>query len=186
VSLFRHDHHEQDSSDEFATPSFFWQPIADAVDGFDLDPAAGANDEFRADVQYTKEDDGLAQDWFGKVWLNPPFSLKSEFLQKTIEEIVAGRVDLVVVLLPVDTSTDWFHDYVSQASAVFFLNGRLRFSGPGASNRDPNFGIMLAVFGECPEDLLDVLSANGMVFKQWQRYSPTEQTSLRDVEGDDA
>lgn len=42
--------------------------------GIDLDPAscAEANREVRASCYYTKEVDGLALPWFGRVWLNPP------------------------------------------------------------------------------------------------------------------
>ena len=178
MSLFRHDFHDEDSSDEFATPAWFVQPIADAVGGFDLDPAAGAEDQKLASTRFTKDEDGLSQDWFGNVWLNPPFSNKVEWLEKAVTEVHDGNAELVVVLLPVDTSTHWFHDLVGQADLIHFQQGRLRFSGGGGSNRNPNFGIMLAVYGDYPDELRGVLNSEGLVFDQGNLYSPTEQLSL--------
>lgn len=178
VSIFKHEHHE-DKSDEYATPRSFVDPIADAVDGFDLDPASGAEDTPIASTRFTEEDDGLSKRWFGTVWLNPPFSLKTEFLEKCVTEWRDGRVDLAIVLLPVDTSTAWFHENVaSTASIVWFKQGRLNFDGGGGRNRNPNFGVMLAVYGDAPNDLLDHLDRHGVVFDQRDRYARTEQRTL--------
>jgi phage N-6-adenine-methyltransferase len=174
VSLFRDDIHEE-SSDEFATPGEFHRPIADAVGGFDLDPASGAEDTPLASTRYTKEDDGLSKEWFGKVWLNPPFSGKERWVRKALNEVNAGHVDLAVVLLPVDTSTQWFHDYVTEAATLCFIEGRLSFVG---GDRNPNFGVMLAVFGDFPDGLLDVLDRKGTVFDQSERHERARQTSL--------
>lgn len=58
---------------EWGTPEYVVSPLSDALDGFDLDPASGAEPVPYADERYTVEDDGLAQDWFGDVWLNPPY-----------------------------------------------------------------------------------------------------------------
>lgn len=40
---------------------------------FDLDPACAAGAPVPADYTYTKAHDGLAHEWFGHVWLNPPY-----------------------------------------------------------------------------------------------------------------
>lgn len=177
MSLFRHDFHEE-TSDEFATPSWYWQLVADAVGGFDLDPASGAEDEPRASTRFTKEDDGLSQQWFGKVWLNPPFSEKTEWLKKAHKEYHDGNAELVVILLPVDTSTQWFHGYAADADLLHFQKGRLKFSGGGSSNRNPNFGIMLVVFGDYPDELASTLENQGTVFTQGNRYQSTVQQTL--------
>lgn len=178
MSLFKDEFHDEDSSDEFATPSWFVQPIADAIGGFDLDPAAGAEDHALASTRYTKDDDGLSEEWFGNVWCNPPFSNKDEWLAKAHAEVLDGNADLAVVLLPVDTSTGWFHEHVAEADVIFFQQGRLRFRGGGGSNRNPNFGIMLAIFGDYPDELLDVLASNGLVVEQGNRYQRTVQQPL--------
>ena len=57
------------ASDEWGTP---WE-IVHALGEFDLDPCA-SNENHKAPEFYTKEDDGLAQIWRGRVWCNPPYS----------------------------------------------------------------------------------------------------------------
>ena len=37
-------------------------------------PSAAANQTVKAKVFYTKDDDGLSKEWWGRVWLNPPYS----------------------------------------------------------------------------------------------------------------
>jgi len=47
--------------------------LVDSLGRFDLDPSS---DEPRpwptAIIHFTKADDGLAKEWFGRVWMNPP------------------------------------------------------------------------------------------------------------------
>ncbi|MFC6754435.1 hypothetical protein ACFQEU_13340 [Halorubrum tibetense] len=57
MSLFSHEFHEN-SSDEFGTPAEFVRPIAEAVGGFDLDPASGAEATPHASTRFTKRTTG--------------------------------------------------------------------------------------------------------------------------------
>lgn len=81
----------------------------------------------------TQEDgsfvDGLTARWAPRtVWCNPPYAHGSvaPWLRKARHEVALGAT--VVCLLPVDTSTAWFHDHVFGCE-VRFLRGRLRFGG---------------------------------------------------------
>ena len=59
------------STDEWYTP----KEIIDALGEFDLDPCAPVAPPYKtANVMYNKNDDGLKQEWKGRVWLNPPYS----------------------------------------------------------------------------------------------------------------
>jgi len=77
--------------------------------GLDLDPATceEAQAEINAPTYYTKKENGLARPWFGRVFLNPPYSMPliEEFTQKVIEEYDTGRIDQAVVLVNNCTDT---------------------------------------------------------------------------------
>lgn len=53
---------------------------------FDLDPA---HPPYKTNVPcknyYTKDDNGLEKDWFGLVWVNPPYSQPSQLVDKFLE-----------------------------------------------------------------------------------------------------
>lgn len=185
MSIFKHEYHE-DKSDEYATPRWFFDPIAEAVGGFDLDPAAGAEEpgDPLASTRFTEEDDGLEQDWSGhpQVWMNPPFSEKEAFLRRFLMFFEDGEIELGVVLLPVDTSTDLFHELVAaKADYLFFMDGRLSFDGGGGRNRNPNFAVMLAIYGDPPDDLLELLSHRGTVIRLSDRYERSSQATLSEA-----
>lgn len=60
-------------SDERYTPQWVFDGLGLT---FDLDPASPVEggDCVPAATKFTRLDDGLAKDWFGLVWCNPPFS----------------------------------------------------------------------------------------------------------------
>jgi len=77
------------------------------------------------------EEDGLAVDWpRGSVWLNPPYGKAlSEWVAKARAE--AERGVTVVVLVPVRSSTKWWHEHVPHATEVRLMIGRIQFIGAG-------------------------------------------------------
>lgn len=120
---------------EWYTPAEYIAAARAAMGGIDVDPAscAIANDKIGAATFYTIEDSGLAHEWPGRVWLNPPYSqpLIGQFAAKLIEERRAGRTTAACVLVNNATDTAWFRDLSREASAVCFTSGRVRFWAPG-------------------------------------------------------
>lgn len=98
--------------------------IVDALGEFDLDPA-GAPGHKLATRTFLLEngDDGLRDDWFGRVWLNPPYGKEAEpFLARLAEH---GRG---TALIFARTETKSFHEHVwGKATAILFLLGRVTF-----------------------------------------------------------
>ncbi|MDX5988740.1 hypothetical protein E6P09_09455 [Haloferax mediterranei ATCC 33500] len=173
--------HQQDPDDnEYATPPEIWRPLSRAVGGFDLDSASGAEPTPIAPTRFTAEDDGLRQPWHGKVFCNPPWSTngdgsaKHDWLQKARTEASRDAVDVVVMLLPADTSAHWFHDHVLEAEAICLVGpGRIPFIG---ENRNPSFQLSISVFGEVQRPLLDALDTLGAVIRGKTVYEPAIQT----------
>ncbi|MFD1527318.1 MULTISPECIES: DNA N-6-adenine-methyltransferase [Halobacteriales] len=170
--------HFGSKTDEWSTPPELLRSLEKAVGGFDLDPCSGAERKSIAEQTYTAEDDGLKQAWFGTVWCNPPYSDMESWMQKAVNESNREDVDLVLVLAPARTSTQWFHKYATKADAVAFLEGRLTFGDPREQVRNAPFPSIIAVFGEYPEDLGDTLDRRGMVYRSDQRDQRTQQTVI--------
>jgi phage N-6-adenine-methyltransferase len=94
---------------------------------FDLDPCA-TPENAKCPHYFTREQDGLAQRWFGRVWLNPPFGRLDLWLQKAWESVASGDAALVVALVPSRTGTRWWHRWAYRGE-FHFLEGRLKFGG---------------------------------------------------------
>jgi len=176
--------HEQDPNDnEYATPPEIWRPLARAVGGFDVDPASGAESTPIATTRYTKDDDGLSQAWEGAVWLNPPWSsngdgsAKKRWLTKARQEANRDTVDVVLVLLPADTSAHYFHDHMLAADALCLVGpGRIPFVG---ERRNPSFETAIAAFGRVSDELVDALGELGAVIKGRSVVEKYPQATLK-------
>jgi hypothetical protein len=154
------------TSDTYATKPELWRPLSDTLGGFDLDPASGAESSPIATERYSESDNGLAQPWYGTVWLNPPFSKKDEFYKKATAEVKRDAVDCIVALAPVDTSTQWFQRRFSQADIICWLEGRDWYVASGS----PSFNTAVGVFGQYPSALVERLSNFGVVTEQYQTH----------------
>lgn len=161
-------------SDEWATPPEFVRPLADAVGGFDLDPASGAEASPVAEETFTAEDDGLSSAWFGTVWCNPPYSEMAEWTAKAVNESNREGVDTILFLVKGDSSTEWWQTAAEQASAIAMIDGRLSFGDADAAP----FCSHVFVFGDLPPAAMDVLDRRGLVFRAENRHTRTRQETI--------
>jgi len=94
---------------------------------FDLDAACSAENKL-CEHGYTIEEDSLSQDWAGRVWCNPPYGRGlGKWIEKAYEESRKPHCRSVHMLINARTDTKWWHSYVTKASMVVFLKGRVKF-----------------------------------------------------------
>ena len=120
-----------------------WIARARAVmGGIDLDPAscAFAQRVVRAAEWFDRKQDGLAQPWHGRIWINPPYrtGLVGKFIAKLIEERASYKQAVVLVLSL--TETEWFQNLGRVASAVAFPKRRLVFYNEHTEQQQPVWG----------------------------------------------
>ena len=156
---------EDYDSDEWYTPIDHIEAARVVLGGIDLDPAscAYANQTIRAKTFYDKEADGLAHEWRGRVWLNPPYSqpLAAQFGAKLIEEYEAGRVIAAVMVQNASTDTGWFHDLAAKCW-ICLTRGRINFDredGESAANR---YGQAFFYLGPEPKRFVSIFKGLGL------------------------
>ena len=106
------------TSDDYYTPKWVFDALGLQ---FDIDVASpvGGISWIPANQYFTLYDDGLAQDWNGRVWMNPPYSKPLPWIQKFIEN------ENGVALLP--TSTGKWMKYLWESKAKWLLLPPMKF-----------------------------------------------------------
>jgi hypothetical protein len=139
MSIGKHERPNNGATDIWLTPI----EIVNALGKFDLDPCGELNHP-TADKIYT--DNGLNQEWYGRVWLNPPYSEVDKWLYKLSEH--GNGIALVFARM----ETKWAQAIIPKASSVFFPKGRIWFLTK-EKQRKGNAGApsMYLSFGEIPD-----------------------------------
>lgn len=118
---------------EWETPQDFFNAL-DVEFDFTLDAAASSKNT-KCRRYYTAEDDGLAQDWsMERVWINPPYGrgdLTGRWVRAAAQRMhnPVRRPEVVVMLVPARTDTQWFHEYVLGKAEIRFVRRRIKFVG---------------------------------------------------------
>ena len=129
------------TTEEWATPQDFFNAL-DAEFHFTLDPCS-TDENAKCVKHYTKEQDGLVQDWTGEtVFCNPPYGREMpKWIKKCYEHYTGGGI--AVMLIPARTDTKAFHEYIYGKAEIRFIKGRLKFGG---SHNSAPFPSMVVVF----------------------------------------
>jgi len=128
--------HYSSATDIWATPQELYDRL-NAVHHFSLDVCALAENA-KCERYFTPEQDGLAQEWIGVCWMNPPYGRE---IRKWMRKAWNAGVK-VVCLVPARTDTAWWHDYAMKGD-IEFLRGRLKF---GNSKDNAPFPSAIVIF----------------------------------------
>ncbi|MCC5618110.1 hypothetical protein LC605_24095 [Nostoc sp. CHAB 5836] len=113
-------------SDKWYTPPKIEDLVTQVLEGIDLDPCADEGKHIAAARHYTASDDGLSQEWHGRVFMNPPYSCPGKWVAKLQAEIEAGRVMEAIALVPAATDTNWLSPVI-ESQPICFWKGRIKF-----------------------------------------------------------
>jgi hypothetical protein len=130
--------------------------IIEAIGPFDLDPCACPEPRpwATAATHWTREDGPLRREWFGRVWLNPPFGPKETVFAFMRRMVAHGRG---TALLFARTETEMFFEAVwERATAILFLRGRPHFHHHDGRRAAANSGapVTLIAYGSYDADRL--------------------------------
>jgi hypothetical protein len=142
--------------DEWLTPP----EIIQALGEFDLDPCAPIVRPWpTAKHHFTVQDDGLSKEWFGRVWLNPPYGKHTDSWLERLSEHGNG---IALIFARTETET-WFKSVWDKASGILFIRGRLHFHHVSGQRAKHNSGApsALIAFGSANAQALSKSSLTG-------------------------
>lgn len=175
-------------SDCWYTPNNSSHPVLNLVEkalgGIDLDPCANEERTVLAQRHYTFADNGLMQPWHGNVFMNPPFSRPSDWVNKLVDEMVAGRLTQAIALLKIGCLNNQGTGVAIKTHAAAIChwhhNGRIKFvpgvalleerarQGLGAPG-SADFDTVLVYWGDRVGRFAEVFDDYGMVTQIMKR-----------------
>lgn len=128
------------NTDLWATPQTFFGQLNSEFN-FELDVCALPINA-KCQNYFTKEQDGLKQNWSGVCWMNPPYGRTiGHWIKKAFESSKQGST--IVALPPARTDTKWFHEFIYNKAEIRFIKGRLKF---GDSKNSAPFPSMIVIW----------------------------------------
>jgi hypothetical protein len=127
------------ANDEQYTPAWIFNVLGVR---FDLDVCApiGGTGLVPADRHYSLVDDGLASPWIGRVWMNPPYSKPTPWVDKFIEH---GNG---IALLPMSKS-GWSKRIWNAADGISYV-GTMKFVQDNGLSNQIYMPVLLYSIGE--------------------------------------
>ena len=129
--------HFSSETPEHYTPAEIINLVVAVLGGIDLDPCSNSHDNpnVPAATHYTKEDDGLAQEWHGMTYMNPPYGREiGAWVDKLVKSYCAGTVYEAIALVPARVDTQWWKTLTQACTFFCFVEGRLSFEGNDGNN----------------------------------------------------
>ncbi len=146
----------ENATDEWYTP----KEIIETLGDFDLDPCAPVVPLWQTAIRmYNRIDNGLDQEWCGRVWLNPPYS--RPLIENFVKRLAEHGDGIALLFNRCDSKM--FQDIIfEKATAMKFLRNRIRFYRPNGTRGDsPGCGSILVAFGEENARILKECSIDG-------------------------
>jgi len=161
---------------EWATPWDFYYALENRF-GFTCDVCALPENTKHQNF-YTPAINGLVQQWQGACWMNPPYNNVPAWVKKAWQMSQAG-VLVVALIASRSSETMWWHEYVMQASEIWFVKNRLWFSKGGIKSRS-NHASSVIVFEPFCSGIKKVRQINTL----GRELINGKEEKLKDIPGD--
>ncbi len=157
---FGHEKPNEGKSNDWITPR--WLIDAIGYGFFDLDPCASTSQPWScARDAFTVEQDGLAHDWWGNVWLNPPYGPHTKVWVARLAKHGKG---IALIYARLETRL-WQKNIFPTAIGYLFPAKRIQFYLPDGSK--PKSGSTapsaLIAWGKANADKLRCLVETGVI-----------------------
>lgn len=146
TTIDEHGRTKQTYTNDWITPDY----LVKALGEFDLDPCSSKNPPTPlAKHWYYPEINGLEQEFFGRVWLNPPFLAKE--IRKWLELMRDHRSG--IALIPSEMDRKHMHELVLPvADSIFFMKGRIKFRYETGEYAKDGYTKGICLIAYTPED----------------------------------
>lgn len=126
---------------------------------FDLDPCTPINPPFtHAKTNFNVKDDGLKKEWFGRVYMNPPYG---KGMDRWIEKLKIHGNGIALIFARTETKC-FFNHIWDDADAILFVKGRIKFYNiDGEQKGTPGAPSIFVAYGKENADALEKSSIEG-------------------------
>lgn len=137
--------------DTFNTPEFVFKQL-DNIFNFTVDAACSSkNKKTNRGFCWDLGIDGLKQSWRGeRVFCNPPFSKKSLWINKAVDEVENNKCPVVIMILPVNcmSANSFYHKVIRGGYHYEVVNRRIGFLDDETKEPRPenNSGTVIVYF----------------------------------------
>jgi hypothetical protein len=162
---FGHERGSQGETNDWLTPKY----IIDEIGPFHLDPCAAPNPRpwHTAKNHITLPQDGLAAEWKGRVFCNPPYGPDTGRWMQKMGEHNSG---IALIFARVETKA-WQEWVWPVADGILFLDGRLAFHKPdGTAGQTAGAPSALVAFSPADAECLRLSILPGVFTRAIGRY----------------
>lgn len=130
---------------------------------FDLDPCTPINPPFtHAKTNFNVNDDGLKKNWFGRVYMNPPYG---KGMDKWIEKLKMHGNGIALIFARTETKC-FFNHIWDDADAILFVKGRIKFYNiDGEQKGTPGAPSIFVAYGKKNADALEKSGIEGKLIR---------------------
>ena len=153
---------------EIYTPPAIVEAARLCMGGIDLDPlsSAAANEVVKASAHYSRDDDGFARAWTGRVFVNPPFA--SETVGMMTDKLALHEFDQCIVLVENKTETASGQWLFRASTAFCFPAKRVKYWKPDGTFHSSQVGATIYGLATDPAMFAEAFAGSGFVGRAWR------------------